>query len=250
MPKTIGLIQTQGIGDLVIALPIATYFTDRGARVLWPVSELFVDFMQRAAPWIEFIGVPPAQTREEARAYLYDRPRAILEARGCDEIHSLYSRLEPPVPGGVNEAFARSLKFDEYKYAVTGVPFEEKWNLRIERDLARETALFDHLAVDEDYVCVHAQGSTGKEARFDVPPQWRERYRIIPVEPITDSPFDWLYLLEGAAKLVLFDSVFANLVEQLGLPNEKYFILRSPVGFTPVLKHAWTILPGSSSGMA
>lgn len=57
--------------------------------------------------------------------------------------------------------------------------------------------------------------------------------------PITDSPFDWIYTLEGAARLLLLDSCFCNLVEQLNLPNEKYLVLRSYVEATPVMKNGW-----------
>jgi hypothetical protein len=77
---------------------------------------------------------------------------------------------------------------------------------------------------------------------FAFPDDWRTRYRFVELDVRTDSPFDWLYTLEGAAQLVLVDSVFSNLVEQLSFPNEKWFPLRSPVGFTPVLRNPWHLL--------
>jgi hypothetical protein len=40
----------------------------------------------------------------------------------------------------------------------------------------------------------------------------------------------------------MIDSAFANLVEQLNLPNEKYMMLRSPGLLTPVHRNGWRFL--------
>jgi len=48
---------------------------------------------------------------------------------------------------------------------------------------------------------------------------------------------DWIYTLENAAKLFLIDSCFSNLLEQLNFTNEKYFLLRSEIFFTPAMKN-------------
>jgi len=40
----------------------------------------------------------------------------------------------------------------------------------------------------------------------------------------------------------MIDSCFSNLVEQLNLPMEKYFVLRSPMQYTPVMKNGWIFL--------
>ena len=54
----IGLIQTRGLGDIIIALPIAAAFARRGHTVHWPVNAAFVPFLQHAAPAVQFIPVP------------------------------------------------------------------------------------------------------------------------------------------------------------------------------------------------
>jgi len=53
---------------------------------------------------------------------------------------------------------------------------------------------------------------------------------------------DWLGVIEGAQSLIMVDSVYANLVDQLGLGDDRYFIQRSHVGLTPVLGQHWTWL--------
>lgn len=236
--STIGFIQTHGIGDVIIALPIATWFVERGHRVLWPVNERYREFFQRAAPWVEFLPVPAALEKPDPAAYYFHAPRALLAEAGCDVVHSLYSKLAIPGMEVVDARLAQSLKFDEYKYAVTGVPFAEKWNLRIVRDEARERALHASLDIRGPYICTQ---SSGRETRsnFALPQEWTEQFRIIEIDERTDSPFDWLHTLENAARLVLIDSCFSNLVEQLNLPVEKHFVFRSTVPFTPVLRNPW-----------
>jgi hypothetical protein len=144
-------------------------------------------------------------------------------------------------PAAYDEKLSNSLKFDEYKYAIAGVPFARKWDLRIRRNLARETALKQSLNITRPYVCVHRHASD-LSFNFNPPPGAEDRFQTIHISPLTDSPFDWITTLEQAAKVVLIDSCFSNLVEQLNLPVEKFFVFRSPVQYTPVLKNGWTFL--------
>jgi len=237
----IGLIQTRGIGDIIIALPIATAIARRGDTVIWPVDAAFVDGFRRAAPWIEFLPVPGEAQSADPRAYYFDIPEALLSARACERRHLLYSmvRLEGVKPE--NEKITDYLKFDEYKYAVTGIPFREKWNLEIERDTAREQRLYASLGIRGPYICVH-RGGSDVEVDLKIPPDWRRDYQIVEIDAKTDSPFDWIYTLENAAKLILVDSCISNLVEQLNLPNEKYLLLRTPGSYTPVMANAWQFI--------
>jgi hypothetical protein len=237
----IGLIQTRGIGDVIIALPIATAFSRRGDTVFWPVDAAFVAGLRRAAPWIEFLPVPGEAKVAAPRDYYFGIPDAELRARACDRSFLLYSALRLEGVKPANEKYADYLKFDEYKYAVTGIPFREKWHLEIERDAAREQRLYDSLGIQRPYVCVH-RGGSDVDVDLKIPPDWQRDYQIVDIEEKTDSPFDWIYTLENAAKLVLVDSCISNLVEQLNLPNEKYLLLRSPGAYTPVMANAWQFI--------
>lgn len=250
MAETIGFIQTRGIGDIVIGMPAATHHAQRGHRVVWPVDSRTCGFLAAAFPWVEFLPVPPEWATPDPGEYYYHGPLRLAREAGCDRIFTLYSKLPLPGVTAVDEALSQSLTFDAYKFAAAGVPFAEKWNLRMERDPRREVALFESLGLEGEYVCVHGRAHDNAFS-FAFPEQWRERYRFVEVDALTGSPFDWLYTLEGAARLVLVDSVFSNLVEQLGLPNEKWCLLRSPADFTPVLRNAWhflTVQPGPPSG--
>lgn len=232
----IGIIQTRGIGDIIIALPIAAYFHRNGHEVIWPIDARFYDAFKKINSRITFVPVPHGNDE----AYYLSTPLKILKEYRCDVIHCLYHQLgTAPIS---HPGLAACLKFDEYKYALTGVPFQEKWNLKINRDLESEKTLFTSLAIQKKYICIHSVGSEYEISDLALPPHWRETYQIINIDCRTSSVFDWIYTLEQADKLVLVDSCVANLVEQLNLPNEKYFLLRSPIKATPVMKNGWKFI--------
>jgi hypothetical protein len=233
--KRLSIIQSRGIGDLVIALPIANYYKIRGYDIFWPICENFVSHFKDTAPWVNWIPVPL-----DTGAFFYDSPMKLLDQYECDETIVLYQALTGhkfhEVP------YFQHTKFDQYKYIVSNVPFLEKWKLSecITRNPEREQALYDKLVTNENYVVMHLEGSDHR-ADFDtsmIPSDWQ----IIEISEQTDCIFDWLTILEKAQSLVMVDSVFANLIDQLNIGDDRYFIPRSHIGLTPVLGQHWTWL--------
>ncbi len=229
-PRRVGLIQTRGIGDILIAIPIADYYVEQGCEVVWPIDEKFFPIFQRAKPEIIFLPVA------DGPGYFYDEPKRMLQEAGCDAIACLYSYLGNQKV--YDERLAGSLKFDEYKYAIANVPFARKWTLDYERDTAREEALYAQLGITGPYVCLHDEGSD-VQFKLDLPEEITRGHQIVRVEALTNDFLDWRLALERAAKLVLLDSNFSNLVEGLNLPNEKYLVVRSQMAFTPVYRNGW-----------
>jgi len=229
----LGLIQTRGLGDIVIAAPIAQYYVDQGHEVYWPVDHFFYPSVKAAFPEIGFLQLEPELSQGAGRNYFLDRPLEILRTLACDPIVPLYSYLSGlPV---TNSALARSLKFDEYKYAVCNVPFSFKWKLKIKRNMQRENSLFESLHVSEPFVLAHNRGSN---VLVELPLQEQTRKtRVVYIDERTNNPFDWLMTIELASEVHFIDSVFANIVEQLKLNNSAFLYLRSQVGFTPVFQH-------------
>ena len=232
-PRRIGLIQTRGIGDILIALPIADFYIEQGCEVVWPVDEKFFPIFQGAKPEIIFLPVA------EGPGYFYDDPRRMLREAGCDSVACLYSYLTSRKV--YDERLASSLKFDEYKYAITNVPFARKWTLRYERQMEREEALFARLNINGPFICVHEEGSD-VHFKLDLPDELTRGHQVVRVEALTDNFLDWRLTLERASKLVLIDSSFSNLVEGLNLPNEKYLVVRSSRQFTPVYRNGWRFI--------
>ncbi|CAN5363456.1 hypothetical protein BH20ACI2_BH20ACI2_08240 [soil metagenome] len=234
MGQKIGIVQTRGIGDIIIALPIADFFLECGHEVVWPIDARFVAMFRRVKPGVQFVAVE--KSPPDSQDFFLNEPLDLIREHRCARTIILYSFLS-----GLNicdPRLARSLKFDEYKYAIAGVPFDLKWKLKIERDKEREEALFNSLGIKGDYVLVHDRGSDG-EMRIPIPVEIHREFQIVYVDENTDSPFDWLLTIERAAKLYMIDSSLANLVEQLNLSQPKKLFLRSELGFTPVYKNGW-----------
>jgi hypothetical protein len=235
--KKLGLIQSRGLGDIVISIPIAGYFRDQGYDILWPILEQFIPSLERNVPWVKWIPIP----YDAPGRYFYDVPMQRLKNLGADETLPLYQHLTNHKFS--EEKYFQFTKFDQYKYICSGVPFLNKWRLAeyITRDRDREQALYDQLVTDDNYVVVHRRGSDF-EAQVDlsiVPNDWQ----IIEITEQTNCIFDWLTILEKSQSLILVDSVFANLVDQLNIGDDRYFIQRSHIGLTPVLGQHWSWLP-------
>jgi hypothetical protein len=226
----IGLIQSRGIGDVLIALPIAKHFVDSGCEVLWPIDADFAPSFIKAAPYVEFIPL------QRGAGWCYETPLDLLRGRGCERIIPLYHHLAGH-PEIIMPELAATLKFDQYKYAVAEVPFRKKWNLQIVRDHEREDALLRQVAPAGEFVVCHLNGN-GVRASFDVAPFAQGRC-VVEITARTDSIFDWLTVIERASLRVMIDSCYSNLTEQLEIAGAKMFITRSPMSTTPVLLGDW-----------
>jgi hypothetical protein len=242
----IGLIQTRGIGDIIIALPIAEYLSNLGHEIIWPIDSKFLPSFTDAAPQIHFRPVMSEAGGDMAsNSYFVNEPAAILRHERCETTLTLYSRFREP--GVVRDpALAASLKFDEYKYAVAGVPFIEKWRLSIRRNTARERALYDRVAPTLPYACIHLEGSNVSISNDEVS-ALTGGLPVVRISPETNNIFDWLLVIEKAARLIMIDSCYSNLVEQLGFTTQKHLLLRSPCGSTPVYKNGWRFVPSRAA---
>ena len=235
--KRLGIIQSRGLGDLVIALPIARWYYNQGWDIYWPIDEQFLDDMQEGAPWVHWIPMPV----DPQGRYFYDVPVERLRNLKVDETLCLYQHLTGHRFS--EERYFQYTSFDQYKYIRAGVPFLEKWNLApcITRCPDREQKLKAQVVTNPLYVVLHLEGSTVR-ATYDpqiIPPEWQ-------CIEITKTPgytlWDWLGVIEGAQSIVCVDSVYANLIDQLALGTDRYFIARSHIGLTPVQGQDWTWL--------
>ena len=234
MGQKIGFVQTRGIGDIIIALPIADHFIENGSEVVWPIDQQFLEMFRRAKPEVKFLGV--TRSPQHSPGYFLHEPLELIGQHACDRTIVLYSFLS-----GFNICDPRlsgTFKFDEYKYAIASVPFDLKWKLKVERDKEREEALFDSLGIKGKYILVHEYGSK-YASTIPIAPDVRREYQVVRVDERTDSLFDWLLVIERASMLYMIDSAMSNLVEQLNLPNPKKLFLHPEIGGTPIYKNGW-----------
>lgn len=249
--KLKGIIQSRGLGDIIIALPIARHYFDQGETIVWPICEEFVPAVESYAPWVHWVGIKT----DPQGAFFLQTPLSVFESWGItgeDSTLYLYQYLNV-VPELTDPEFFNILKFDQYKYQVAGVPFVKKWDLGrcITRSNDRELALAERLSKSFDlrkpYAVVHLTGSSAKVDEAIVSNFIDPAVQIINVDLYLDkesSPFDWIGVIERADLFVGLDSVYANMVDQLGITKpELYWIRRSAWDLTPVLGQAWTFVP-------
>jgi len=244
--RPLGIIQSMGLGDICIALPIAWHYHEQGRAIFWPIRADFLPSFRDTVPWVRWVPLAPDTQGE----FMYDEPVRRLKELGCEEWLCLYQALSSQ-PELSKVPWFQVQKFDEFKYTRAGVPFARKWTLGrcLTRQPEREQALAQRLNPEgRPYALFHLLGSTYRapQLNLDLPADWLH----IPITEQTDSVFDWLGLMEGARALVLIDSVFANLADQLQLPGAKYWIPRSTIHLSPVLGSGWTILPPPPDSLA
>jgi hypothetical protein len=232
--RKLGIIQSRGLGDIVIALPIARYYYEQGWEVVWPICDTFMDNVVDYVPWVKWVPIPV----DPQGRFFYDVPMERLRNFKCDEILPLYQHLTGH--DFSQELYFQYTSFDQYKYLRAGVPFLNKWRLAdcITRHPDREQRLREQLVTNPLYALVHLEGSDHK-AQFDpsiIPPDWQTIYIT---EGLTKSIFDWCDLLDHAQSIICVDSCMANLVDQLALGEDRYFIPRSHIGLTPVQGQHW-----------
>ena len=239
-----GIIQSRGLGDIVIALPIAKHYHDQGDEIIWPVCEEFVASFATVAPWVTWVGVKT----DPQGSFFLDTPLQVFDQMGVDRDAALYLyQYLNSSPERTDPELFSILKFDQYKYQTAGVPFYKKWDLVdcIQRDPAREKALVEQLRLEGPYVLTHLEGSSH---RASVDLSWiSEEYpaaRVVEITQLTDNIWDWLALIEGAAAVICVDSVYANMIDQLRVQGpDLYWIRRSGWDLTPVLMGDWTWVP-------
>lgn len=223
------IIRPYKIGDIIITLPIAEQ-KSKQFNIIWPISSKFFNSFKSLTNYITFIplDVCDDDLYNTSIKYANDNNMEILD---------LCFRL----PGSTltSEFDSYPLSFDQFIYNKAGVDFKHKWNLDINRNKDREQDLFNKLVKHNDYVVYSFTGSTNTR-HIDL--NQLGYFNTIEITQITDNIFDWLTIIERAKAIILIDSCFANLVNQLKLPNKKYFLLRSGPKETPVLTNDWIIL--------
>jgi hypothetical protein len=238
----VGIIQTRGIGDIIIAAPIAKYFIDRGHEVFWPIDSDFLEPFKYALPSINFLSIDKNIVGGNTAEFFIEGPKKIINQLKCDVSHILYSHLTSYDFG--QSHICDAISFDSYKYAICGVPFYEKWNLKVIRNPIREAALFTHLGLSpkDQYVVHHEQGSIYNFNFDQICNQIYGGVRVIKLTPITNNFFDWLGVIENSNGFFTVNSAYSNLVDQLGFDINKYLKCQTPAQWTPVFKNKWNYI--------
>jgi hypothetical protein len=212
MDKPILLInQPCGIGDIFFCQKIAHYYDHLGYRVIWPLKENLMYLKDYLISKAEFV---PESERANIKAY------KVLDLQGAGA-------------GGKPEEIM------SYKYKVARVT-EKGWQKYFE--FKKPTGLAYPKDLKYNAIC----------ETFATPP---ETYKInikinnglsnaiisIKDTPFTQTPFDWIDVIENATELHLVDTVFTYFVEKLKVKARRMCLYpRKPFHDKIITKSNWT----------
>lgn len=177
-------------GDILICLPIAKHFADRGRDVYWLCPRLYhINFrnINYCHPVFEF-------------------------STDYEEIIDISFGLN--VHGPVHKWWVENRdswdSFISAKYHLAKVPLDLRWGLTWTRNLQRETSLLDKIIKQygADYNIAH---ETTHDAHVDIDVENKVLF-----QPIEDyNIFDWYQVIVQARSIHAQDSSLANFVEVL-----------------------------------
>lgn len=197
MGKVKQLIQNDNIGDVIICLPIAQYYTRAGYSVRMVVrTDILTHFNKGHFNDIQFTDTVDHDESVIDLSYKSNREQYLDQ----DEY-----------------------TFDEFKYSIAKVPFQYKWSLEIKRDKDRELDLYNSLNIQSEYDLIHEVSSD-----YKLQHELYSETQLVYIEPKTDCIFDWIHTIENARALLFVESCFSNLVDQLAISNKSQYILHTP----------------------
>jgi hypothetical protein len=214
--KRLGIIQPGKIGDIVICLPIANFYHKKGYEIIWPVDRNIINNFIGYVDYVKFV---------PCEFHCFDAHKTCY-AYNCNSIIDLAFTIPyANIFNSNNYLYNQSsYSFDEFKYHIANVPFEEKWNLEITRNHKREQELFDTINVHPYSLCQLSSSDYRRDIKLE---DYYDIQHCIPITNKTNSIFDWLYALEDARKHILIESCFSNLVDQLNIKvNEQILCLK------------------------
>ena len=232
--KRLGILLPGKIGDIVICLPIAKYYYEQGYEIHWPVYDYIIDNFKDHIDYVNFHSLDTQQFNP-----IEDSEKIFLEL-GCVMLDLAFTSAGSWHRKNSLKFLAQNeTTFDEFRYNLARVPFEYKWKLQFNRIKKREIDLYNKIVKNPNYCVVQLEVSDGTcPHKIEIP----ENHQLIEIKPQSNSIFDWMYIIENAKVLAMYDSCFANLIEQTNLPNKKIFFKRSEFRTTPVLKNKWKIV--------
>jgi hypothetical protein len=224
--RKLGIIQPGKIGDIIILLPIAKYYHNLGYEIIWPIYAPIINNFINNIDYVTFI---------ESSIDCNDA-RRICFKNNCNTILDLSFSIPNANQENTDNYFKQTkYSFDEFKYYLANVPFEEKWNLQIKRNLQKEKDLYDKLVKSDNFAIIQEYSSDNMVNINLNKPNIQE----IKITPHTESVFDWITLLEKSSYNAFIESCFSNLVDQLKIQKENNFLIKKNGYYRENLEDGW-----------
>lgn len=180
------------VGDILICLPIAKWYADRGYEVEWECPVEYHSLFN----YVDYVN--PVQVRSG------------IYSKTIDLSFGLNKQSPTNIPW--HKARKEGKSFTELKYELSGVSYSECRKLIYNRNEALENSLYDHLGLTDgsNYSLYHDISDYGSQ--LNVPSEAR-MVRFEKVEGYTI--FDWRKVIEMATNIHCIDSSLCNFVDAL-----------------------------------
>lgn len=221
MNKSLLIIQPGKFGDIIICLPIAKWYADKGYTVYWQCPLMYHEIFRN----IDY----------------------------CTPVVQPYAKVTEILDlsfgfGGAPQMWwnERQTKYDSFvtaKYDLAQVPLEERWNLQWNRNWEKENALVLRvLTGNPPWALVHPEGSIGTNIKSYVThlSPW---YTFQPFEGF--NIFDWYQVIKQVDEIHCIDSSLSNFIEVIPEFKDKvkymYDVRESYPWLKSIYKNNWIV---------
>lgn len=201
LKKRLLINQPGKVGDILLCAPIAHYFSE----------EYFVDWHcpEKYHPLFNYLP--------------YANPVSFFKDRTYDRVIDLSFGL-----GGKPESWWQANKqrfssFVEAKYELAGIPSQFKSELKWNRNIVKENALYEIIKQTQkfDYILCHESSDYGTPINVD------SKHKVL-FQPIQDfTIFDWYKVIQNATEIHCIDSSLCNFVDVIPDLKAKLFYYKS-----------------------
>lgn len=224
------IIQPGRLGDILICLPIAKFYST-DYEIVWPVMSEYMNTFEN----VDYVTpVPISGSISNSLSCVY----------GMEGDFDLVLDLSFGFNGSRVQKYHSDLDFAsnfvEAKYKLAKVPIEERWNLVYNRNIEKEKTLFDIVVKKNPYSIVHDTGSCGKLITMNP-----DFVRVMPIDGY--NIFDWYKVALDSENIYCIDSSFCNFVESVSdfKDKNKFYIPAKNTGGVwgmTTLKNNWSII--------
>ena len=217
------MIQPGAFGDIIVCAPIAKAYSDAGYDVYWPARLKFKDTLNK----FDYVNYIELNNSDDTTAdWLKSDVEQCIQLchdMNFDYVLNLADRGPHPTAELPHETF------DETKYRLAQIPFEEKHNLSWTRDADAEDQLYELIAPKKDYILCHLScaGPNGDDGSVDLPIE-----PTLPVVRVTEignySIFDWYKVIKNAKEIYCLESSVQCFIDGIAMELNcpKYLLSR------------------------
>jgi len=229
MKKTVLINQSGALGDIFCVAPIAKYYRKQGYIVFWPVREQFFNLVANYFPYVNALMID----KKRIDSYTWDTGDWLKDdslyihsiKQHYDVFLDLADRGDAPMEQGGET-------FEETKYRIASVPYENKHRLEFTVDYPKARRIERIFGSNTpEYVLAHLSSSHGDRA--EVPKD--ETRSILEIVPYEDYEIpDWIFLIQGAKAFYCVESAVHQFVDGIiNKVNNKELYLLSRASLKP-----------------